>query len=129
MLKKSLFSYLVTSVLCFATMSIRADKLEVAVISTKYGNMVIRFYEDAAPKHVASFKQHAANKYYDKTLFHRIVHGFVIQGGDPLSKQEQKSMVGTGGRSAIFYGVGQKDNPDSWTLPAEFNGKNMSKVH
>jgi cyclophilin family peptidyl-prolyl cis-trans isomerase len=82
-------------------------KEEVAVISTDVGGIVIRFFPDSAPQHVANFKELARSKFYDGTTFHRVVRGFVIQGGDPLSKDADPSNDGTG------------DGPRR--LPAEFN--------
>ncbi len=94
---------------------------EVAVISTQFGDMVVEFYERAAPKHVESFKLHAESGYYDGTIFHRVIPGFMIQGGDLNTKGENKSIYGQGGHAAKFYGIGKEDNPSSWDIPAEFN--------
>ena len=69
---------------------------EVAVISTTKGTIVIRFWPDVAPQTVANFKKLARQGFYDGTAFHRIVKGFMIQGGDPLSKKNDP-LVGTGG--------------------------------
>lgn len=71
---------------------------EVAVIKTNKGEMVIEFWPDVAPGTVENFKKLAKEKFYDGTAFHRIVKGFMIQGGDPLTKDEnEKEMWGTGG--------------------------------
>jgi len=70
---------------------------EVAVISTSEGDLVIKLWPDVAPKTVENFKKLADQGFYDGTAFHRIVKGFMIQGGDPLSKAEDDEMVGTGG--------------------------------
>ena len=59
---------------------------EVAVIKTAYGDMVIEFWPDVAPKTVENFKKLAKQGFYDGTAFHRVVQGFMIQGGDPLTK-------------------------------------------
>ncbi len=59
---------------------------EVAVIETTKGRMVVEFWPDVAPKTVENFKKLARDKFYDGTCFHRIVKGFMIQGGDPLTK-------------------------------------------
>jgi peptidyl-prolyl cis-trans isomerase B (cyclophilin B) len=69
---------------------------EVAVIKTTEGEMVVKFWPDVAPKTVENFKKLAREGFYDGTAFHRIVKGFMIQGGDPLSKSDD-AMVGTGG--------------------------------
>src|SRR5436309_8632895 len=59
---------------------------EVAVIKTSAGDMVIEFWPDVAPKTVENFKKLAREGFYDGTAFHRIIKGFMIQGGDPLTK-------------------------------------------
>jgi len=69
---------------------------EVAVIDTTYGTMVIEFFEADAPNTVANFKKLARSGFYEGTAFHRIVKGFMIQGGDPLSKDPNNPYVGTG---------------------------------
>jgi peptidyl-prolyl cis-trans isomerase B (cyclophilin B) len=69
---------------------------EVAVIKTNEGDMVAELWPEVAPKTVENFKKLAGEGFYDGTAFHRIVKGFMIQGGDPLSKKDDP-MVGTGG--------------------------------
>ncbi len=59
---------------------------EVAVISTSQGEMVVELWDDVAPGTVANFKELANKSYYDGTCFHRIVKGFMVQGGDPNTK-------------------------------------------
>jgi peptidyl-prolyl cis-trans isomerase B (cyclophilin B) len=59
---------------------------EVAVIKTTAGELVLEFWPDVAPKTVENFKTLAKKGFYDGTAFHRIVKGFMIQGGDPLTK-------------------------------------------
>ena len=80
-----------------------------AVIETKFGNMEIRFFPDVAPKHVNNFIELAKKGFYDGTIFHRVIPGFMIQGGDPNSKSPDKSQHGMGG--------------PGYTLKAEFNEK------
>jgi peptidyl-prolyl cis-trans isomerase B (cyclophilin B) len=71
---------------------------DVAVISTTDGDMVIEFWTDAATNTVANFKKLANAKFYDGTAFHRIMAGFMIQGGDPNTKDpNNKAAYGTGG--------------------------------
>ena len=94
---------------------------ELAVISTQFGDMIVEFYKRAAPKHVESFKLHAKNGFYDGTIFHRVIPGFMIQGGDPNTKGEDVMSYGMGGHAAKFYGFGDEKNMNSWKLPAEFN--------
>jgi peptidyl-prolyl cis-trans isomerase B (cyclophilin B) len=67
-----------------------ANDPEVAVINTTEGTMVLQFWTDAAPKTIANFKKLAKSGFYDGTCFHRVIRGFMIQGGDPLSKDPAK---------------------------------------
>lgn len=68
-----------------------------AVIQTKLGEITLRFFPEVAPKHVNSFMELASSGFYDGTTFHRVVPGFVIQGGDPNTKSEDRSKHGLGG--------------------------------
>ena len=73
---------------------------EVAVIKTSAGDMVVEFWSDAAPETIANFKKLARSGFYNGTIFHRIVKGFMIQGGDPNSKdpaKESSYVAGTAG--------------------------------
>jgi peptidyl-prolyl cis-trans isomerase B (cyclophilin B) len=70
---------------------------EVAVIETKLGKIVVEFYEKDAPKTVANFKKLAKEGFYNGTTFHRVIPGFMVQGGDPNSKDEDRSNDGMGG--------------------------------
>jgi peptidyl-prolyl cis-trans isomerase B (cyclophilin B) len=81
---------------------------EVAVIKTTEGEMTIELWPDVAPQTVENFKKLAKEGFYDGTAFHRIVKGFMIQGGDPLSRKDDP-MVGTGG--------------PGYKIKAEFNEK------
>lgn len=70
---------------------------EVAVIKTSEGEMVAEFWPEVAPKTVENFKKLAREGFYDGTAFHRVIKGFMIQGGDPLTKDDSKqSSWGTG---------------------------------
>src|SRR6266536_1579628 len=72
---------------------------EVAVIKTNEGDMVVQFWTDAAPNTIENFKKLARQGFYDETIFHRIVKEFMIQGGDPNSKDPAKeNSYGQGGR-------------------------------
>src|SRR5580658_1469433 len=83
---------------------------EVAVIKTSAGEMVVEFWPDVAPKTVENFKTLAQQGFYDGTAFHRIIKGFMIQGGDPLTKDASKEHAwGTGG--------------PGWQIKAEFNDR------
>ena len=81
---------------------------KVAVIETNSGNMVIEFFPDDAPKTVANFINLTENGFYNGTKFHRIIPNFMIQGGDPLSKDAS---------SIQNWGTGSSGN----TIDAEFN--------
>ena len=75
----------------------RADDPLFARMETDVGNMVLVLYPDLAPFHVGNFVHLAETGFYTGTIFHRIVPGFVIQGGDPLSKDEDPRNDGRGG--------------------------------
>ena len=80
----------------------------VAILETSLGNITLELFPQAAPKHVNSFLNLSKTGFYDGTIFHRIVKDFVIQGGDPSTKNTtQKDRWGTGG--------------PGFTLDAEFN--------
>jgi peptidyl-prolyl cis-trans isomerase B (cyclophilin B) len=72
------------------TASKTSDDQEVAVITTTEGIMVAQFWTDAAPKTIANFKKLARAGFYDGTCFHRVIKGFMIQGGDPQTKDPAK---------------------------------------
>mgnify|MGYP003382202637 CR=1 FL=1 len=78
-------------------MNTTTPEAEVAVINTAHGDLVVEFWPDVAPKTVDNFKSLARKGFYDGTAFHRIVRGFMIQGGDPLTKDAaMESRWGTG---------------------------------
>ena len=78
------------------------------MLKTKFGEMEIVLFPDLAPKHVESFLKLAKSGFYNGTIFHRIIPGFMIQGGDPLTKDPaNRNRFGTGG--------------PGYTLPAEFS--------
>lgn len=83
---------------------------EVAVIKTSAGEMVAEFWPDVAPKTVENYKKLAREGFYNGTAFHRIIKGFMIQGGDPNTKDVTKeNQYGQGG--------------PGYTIPAEFNAR------
>ncbi len=87
---------------------------EVAVIQTSAGDMVIEFWPDVAPKTVENFKTLARKGFYDGTAFHRIIKGFMVQGGDPNTKDPAKeASYGTGG--------------PGYSIKAEFNDRSHQR--
>lgn len=98
---------------CLATVSVHAAE-EAAIIETSKGDIVVEFWPDVAPKTVAQFKKLAKSGFFDGTAFHRIIQGFMAQGGDPLTKDPSKeSAWGTGGSGT--------------KLPAEFNSRKHTR--
>ncbi len=82
-----------------AEVTVAEAKTPHAVISTKFGEMEVEFLPDVAPGHVKNFVDLAKKGFYDGTTFHRVIPGFMIQGGDPNTKDKNasRSMHGTGG--------------------------------
>src|SRR4030067_1062710 len=80
-----------------------------AVIETKFGNIELKFFPEVAPNHVNNFIELAKKGFYDGTTFHRVIPGFMIQGGDPNSKNPDRSTHGMGG--------------PGYKVKAEFNDK------
>jgi len=71
---------------------------EVAILTTSAGEMVLEFWPDVAPGHVENFIKLAKQGFYDGTCFHRVIKDFMIQGGDPNTKDDSKQRLwGTGG--------------------------------
>ncbi len=99
---KSILINLLAAALVVVSINAEEKKLmssanEVAVIKTSEGEMIAEFWPDVAPNTVENFKKLARSGFYDGTAFHRIVKGFMIQGGDPLTKDPAKeSRYGTG---------------------------------
>jgi len=85
-----------------------AQTEEVAVFTTNHGEIVVEFFPDKAPKHVEAFKKLVSSGFYDGTRFHRVIPGFMIQGGDPNTKDVSKKHL---------WGTGDP----GYKLPAEFN--------
>ena len=80
-----------------------------AVIETKYGEIELKFFPEVAPGHVENFINLAKKGFYDGTIFHRVIPGFMIQGGDPNTRGADKGTYGTGG--------------PGYTIKAEFNDR------
>ena len=70
-----------------------------AVIETKLGSIELKFFPDVAPNHVKNFIKLAKDGFYNGTIFHRAIPGFMIQGGDPNTKGQDKATYGMGGPS------------------------------
>ena len=68
-----------------------------AVIDTKFGKIELKFFPELAPNHVNNFIDLAKNGFYDGTTFHRVIPGFMIQGGDPNTKDPDRKKHGMGG--------------------------------
>ncbi len=92
-----------------------------AVIATRFGDMHIRLYPEHAPRHVENFLALAKMGFYDGVLFHRVVPGFLIQGGDPLSRKPERALHGTGG-------PGYWLNPEPNDRPHKRGALSMAKV-
>ncbi len=82
--------------------------IEVFQKGKKLGDIVIELFPDVAPKHVRNFDSLVSIKFYDGTAFHRVIPGFMIQGGDPNSKNKPRHMWGYG-------------DPSQKRVPAEFS--------
>jgi peptidyl-prolyl cis-trans isomerase B (cyclophilin B) len=96
-----------TAVLAAADKASEA-KAPKAIIKTKFGDMEVTFFPEKAPKHVENFVSLAKSGFYNGTIFHRVIPGFMIQGGDPNTKDPNKPET---------YGMGGP----SLRLTAEFN--------
>ncbi len=92
-----------------------------ATIVTRFGEIKIRFYPDDAPRHVENFINLAKMGFYDGTTFHRVVPGFIIQGGDPLSKTSDRNAHGTGGPGFFL-------NPEPSDRPHKRGAISMAKM-
>jgi len=107
-LNKIIFTFTIFLILIgFGNYSFAITEEPVVVIETSLGNIVIELFPAYATEHVKNFLVLASNGYYDSTLFHRIIPGFMIQGGDPNTKSGEPNTWGQGG-------------PDT-KLDAEFN--------
>jgi len=94
---KFLFRSLVVVFLSVILFSAAASAKEIAIIETNLGKIEVEFFEDKAPGHVKNFKDLAKKGFYDGVTFHRVIPGFMIQGGDPNTKNNDRSNHGTGG--------------------------------
>jgi cyclophilin family peptidyl-prolyl cis-trans isomerase len=88
--------------------------VKTGIITTNFGDIRVEFYPEDAPKTVENFRRLAETGFYDGLIFHRIVPGFVIQGGDPNTR---------GGANRTRWGTGGP----GWNIEAEFNKKKHSR--
>lgn len=84
----------------------------VVILKTNQGDITVRFFPEISPEHAKNFIEHSRSGLYTGTLFHRVIPGFMIQGGDPNSKDDNPGNDGMGGYSYLGEGT---------MLPAEFN--------
>jgi peptidyl-prolyl cis-trans isomerase B (cyclophilin B) len=84
-----------------------------ALIETKFGAIELKFFPEVAPQHVNNFIELAQKGFFDGTTFHRVIPGFMIQGGDPNSKNPDKSKHGMGG--------------PGYSIKAEFNNRSHKR--
>jgi len=93
----------------FSSEEVKKMSEQQAIIRTNLGDITLKFFPEVAPNHVNNFIELAKKGFYDTTIFHRVIPGFMIQGGDPNSKNHDKSGHGMGG--------------PGYTVKAEFNDK------
>jgi peptidyl-prolyl cis-trans isomerase B (cyclophilin B) len=123
-LKTTLLIFILTSVFAFTADAAVKHKTftkeeikkmsgTTATIETKFGKIKLKFFPDVAPNHVNNFIELSKKGFYDGTTFHRVIPGFMIQGGDIESKKQNKASHGTG-------------NP-GYSIKAEFNSKSHKR--
>ena len=117
-----LVGLLATVFLLKGTTLMAADTDQVAVVETKFGKMVIEFYGKDAPKTVANFIKLAKDGYYNGTTFHRVIPGFMVQGGDPNSKSGDRSTHGTGGPGYTVEAEIKRDHKRGTVATARLGG-------
>jgi len=91
------------------------------LLNTSIGDIDIELWSKEAPKACRNFVQLCMEGYYNGTIFHRVIPGFVIQGGDPNTKGDDKSKYGMGGYAGKYFDVGVENDMTTWNIPAEFN--------
>jgi len=94
---KDLTQNLVVILLSTLLLTAVVSAQEIAIIETKFGKIEMEFFADKAPGHVKNFKDLAKKGFYDGTIFHRVIPGFMIQGGDPNTKSDDRTTHGMGG--------------------------------
>ncbi len=125
--------FLFSTILVFFTLLSFGKKVEIIEISTSKGKMYLYLF-DETPKHKANFIKLAKEKYFDSTTFHRVIADFVIQGGDPNSKTDDRGSHGQGGpdykidaeiKSNLKHdygavGAARDNNPDKKSSGSQF---------
>ena len=94
---KDLTRNLVVILLSVLLLTSAASAQEIAVIETNLGKIEVEFLKNKAPGHVKNFKDLVKKGFYDGTIFHRVIPGFMVQGGDPNTKSSDRSKHGMGG--------------------------------
>ena len=94
---KDLTQNLVVILLSTLLLTAVVSAQEIAIIETKFGKIEMELFADKAPGHVKNFKDLVKKGFYDGTIFHRVIPGFMIQGGDPNTKSDDRSAHGMGG--------------------------------
>ena len=105
--------FLFTLLLSFNSITKAGDKKMDAIIETQFGNIELDLLPELAPGHVKNFIKLAKSNFYNGTIFHRVIPGFMIQGGDPNSRDADRAKHGTGG--------------PGYTIKAEFNEKSHER--
>jgi cyclophilin family peptidyl-prolyl cis-trans isomerase len=98
------FLFLSTGITGAAERKVEQKKDSVAVLETDMGTIVISFFPEDAPKTVENFKKLVQEGFYDGTYFHRVIPGFMIQGGDPNTKDQNRMNDGMGGPGYTIRG-------------------------
>jgi peptidylprolyl isomerase len=96
---------LLTLLLALSTWAIAADKAPIVELQTNQGTIVLKMFPKASPLAVENFVTHAKNGYYNGTIFHRVIKGFMIQGGDPTG-------TGRGGESIWHKNFKNENTPN-----------------
>jgi len=102
-----------------------ADSQTIVTLKTNRGDLVLRFFPETAPEHVKNFLSHSKSGLYAGCAFHRVIPGFMIQGGDPNSKAGAKGMPGTGGHS--YKGPGTSLDAEFSDLPHKRGTLSMAR--